>query len=178
MIFKVTGSNFYRITSLWTLESRSFNGFWPNLGVWNLSIFKVKGQCHQVKFVLHSILVNTRINILQWILTKLEINRTGALSGAGMSYPSGAPQFTPGFKWGSCYSIFSSMCMFCRSLFVLFLLDIVLSVLRFMDSDYPFGIFQCFFPQINWTIRKLHCLFDDYKRLFYVSGESKLVATA
>jgi hypothetical protein len=39
--------------------------------------------------------------------------------------------------WGSCYSIFSLMCMFCRSLFVLFLLAIVLSVLiRFTDSDY------------------------------------------
>ena len=23
--------------------------------------------------------------------------------------------FTPGFQWGSCYSIFSFMCMFCRS---------------------------------------------------------------
>jgi hypothetical protein len=31
----------------------------------------------------------------------------------------GAPEFTPGFQWGSCYSIFSFMCMFCRSLFVL-----------------------------------------------------------
>jgi hypothetical protein len=35
--------------------------------------------------------------------------------------------------------------MFCRSLFVLFLLAIVLSLLlRFMDSDYPFGIFKHF----------------------------------
>jgi len=33
------------------------------------------------------------------------------------------------------------MCMFCRSLFVLFLLAIVLfGLLRFTDSDYPFGI--------------------------------------
>ena len=39
---------------------------------------------------------------------------------------------------GSCYSIFSFICMFCRSLFVLFLLAIVLSVLlRFTDSDRP-----------------------------------------
>jgi hypothetical protein len=30
-----------------------------------------KGQCHRVKFLLRNILVNTRINILQWILTKL-----------------------------------------------------------------------------------------------------------
>ena len=34
-------------------------------------IFKVKGQCHRVKFLLRNILVKTRINILQWILTKL-----------------------------------------------------------------------------------------------------------
>jgi hypothetical protein len=36
----------------------------------------------------------------------------------------------------SCYSIFSFICMFCRSFFVLFLLAIVLSVLlRYIDSD-------------------------------------------
>ena len=34
-------------------------------------IFKVKGQGHRVKFLQCNILVNTRINILQWILTKL-----------------------------------------------------------------------------------------------------------
>ena len=73
------------------------------------------------------------------------INMTCATSGAGTAYPSGAPEFTTGFQCGSCYSIFSFMCMFCRLLFVLFLLAIVLSVLhRFMDSDYPFGIFKLF----------------------------------
>ena len=36
-----------------------------------------------------------------------------------MTNPSGAHEFTPGFYCGSCYSIFSCMCMFCRSLFVL-----------------------------------------------------------
>jgi len=45
-------------------------------------------------------------------------------------------------------SIFSFICMFCRSLFVLlsfFLLAIVLSVLlRYTDSDYLFGIFKLF----------------------------------
>jgi hypothetical protein len=49
---------------------------------------------------------------------------------------------------GLCYSIFSFICMFCRSLFVLlyfFLLTIMLSVLlRYTDSDYPFGIFKFF----------------------------------
>ena len=35
------------------------------------------------------------------------------------AHPSGAPKFTPGFKCGSCYSIFSFICMFSWSLFVL-----------------------------------------------------------
>ena len=43
------------------------------------------------------------------------------------------------------------MCMFCRSCFVLFLLVIVSSVFRFMDSDYPFGIFKFFIP---WLLMK------------------------
>ena len=34
------------------------------------------------------------------------------------------------------------MCMYCKSLFVA--LAIVLSVLRYADSDYPFGIFKLF----------------------------------
>jgi hypothetical protein len=37
----------------------------------------------------------------------------GATGGAGTTYPSGTPEFTPGFQWGSCYSIFSFICMFC-----------------------------------------------------------------
>ena len=37
------------------------------------------------------------------------------------------------------------LCMFCRSLFVLFLLAFALSVLlRYTDSGYPFGIFKLF----------------------------------
>jgi hypothetical protein len=44
---------------------------------------------------------------------------TGATSGAVTGYPSGAPEFTSDFYWGSFYSIFSFMCMCCRSLFVL-----------------------------------------------------------
>ena len=40
-----------------------------------------------------------------------------ATSGAGTSYQSGSPEFTPRFQWCYCYSIFSFMCMSCRSLF-------------------------------------------------------------
>ena len=51
----------------------------------------------------------------------------------------------PWFLAGLCYSIFSFMSMFCRSLFDLFLLAIVLSVLlQLTDSDYTFGIFKLF----------------------------------
>ena len=31
-----------------------------------------------------------------------EFNKTGSTSGAGTAYPSGAPEFTRGFQWGSC----------------------------------------------------------------------------
>ena len=72
-----------------------------------------------------------------------QINTTGATNGARTAYPSRAPKFIPGFQWGWCYSIFSFMCLFSRSLFVLFLLAIVLSVLRFTplvssNSSYKF----------------------------------------
>ena len=48
-----------------------------------------------------------------------QINTTSATTGAGLAHPSEAHEFTPGFYWGSCYSIFSFICMFFRSLFVL-----------------------------------------------------------
>jgi len=35
---------------------------------------------------------------------------TSGTSGAGTAYPSGAHEFTHGFQWGSCFSIFSVMC--------------------------------------------------------------------
>jgi len=47
---------------------------------------------------------------------------------------------------GSCYSIFSIICMLCRSCFVLlyFFLFGQSVLLRYTDSDYPFGIFKLF----------------------------------
>ena len=48
----------------------------------------------------------------------------------------------PVHYWGSCCSIFSFCVVFCGSLFVP--MAIVLYVLRFTDSDYPFGIFKLF----------------------------------
>ena len=64
-----------------------------------------------------------------------------------LTLPEHLSSFT--FQWGTCYSIFSFMCMFCKQLFVPFLLAIVLPVLRFTNSDYPFGIFKLFRSQLD-----------------------------
>ena len=63
------------------------------------------------------------------------VNKTGATSRAGTAYPS---------EHLSHVARSLVVCvMFCRTLFILFLLAIVLSVfLRFMASDYIFGIFK------------------------------------
>ena len=37
-------------------------------------------------------------------------NTRGVSCGTGTAYPSRAPEFTPGFLWGSCCSIFSFLC--------------------------------------------------------------------
>ena len=55
-----------------------------------------------------------------WFITRFVTRLRCATSGAGPTYPFGAHEFTPGFQWSSCYSIFSFMCTFCISLFVLF----------------------------------------------------------
>ena len=75
-------------------------------------------------------------------------NTTVATSGAGSSYPSGAPEFTPSFQWSSCCSVFSFQCdilylIVCH--LYLFLFGIGLHViLRISASDYPFSIFKLF----------------------------------
>ena len=66
------------------------------------------------------------------------------------NYPVGAPEFTPGFKWGTCYSIFSFMCMFCRSLFILLSFSFghcVVCPSSIYGFWLPFGIFKLFFIQ-------------------------------
>ena len=57
--------------------------------------------------------------------------------GAGTADPSESPEFTAGFQCDRIARSLVFYVVFCRSLFVIFLLVIVLSVfLRFMDSDY------------------------------------------
>ena len=76
-----------------------------------------------------------------------------------VTWSQSGPGFTLGFYWGSCYSIFSCMCMFCRWLFVLlsfYLFTIVFSVLlRYTDSDYPFGIFLLRFWLVDRVARRV-----------------------
>ena len=77
-----------------------------------------------------------------------EINTTGWTSGARTAYPSGTPEFFPGFSEVRVTRSLVLCVMFCRSLFVLlsfFLLAIVLSVLlQITDLDYLFEIFKLF----------------------------------
>ena len=65
---------------------------------------------------------------------------TDVTSGAGTAYPSGAPEFIPGFSGvHATRSLVSYVCFVDRCFsFCTFLLAIVLSVLlRYTDSDYP-----------------------------------------
>ena len=49
--------------------------------------------------------------------------------------------------------IFSFMCMFCRSFFVLFLVIVLSVLLRYTDSDCSFGIFKLFLSLQNSIYR-------------------------
>jgi hypothetical protein len=73
-------------------------------------------------------------------------NTTGTTCGAGIAYPSGAPEYTSDLY--SEVRVARSLVfyiMFCKSLFVLFLFAIVLFVcLRVTISDYHFGIINIF----------------------------------
>ena len=94
-------------------------------------------------------------------------NTMGATSGAGNAYPSGAPEFTPSFS-GVCVtrSLVLCVCFVDRCLsFCLFHLAIVVSVLRFTDYHYPFGIFKFFLKELT-----VYCRNSRFKKIktFYI----------
>jgi hypothetical protein len=64
------------------------------------------------------------------------------ICGAEISFPFGAPAFNPEFSGVSVDRSFAFSVVFCRSLFALFLLTIVLSVFPVTASCYPFDIFK------------------------------------
>jgi hypothetical protein len=67
-------------------------------------------------------------------------------SGAGTAYPSGAPEFTPGFSGVRVTrSLVLCVCFVDRCWsFCTFSFGHCIVLLRYMDSDYPFGIFKIF----------------------------------
>ena len=78
-------------------------------------------------------------------------NTIGVTSGAGTVYPSGSPEFTPLFFWGSSCSIlnlyFSVCCVVDHCLFI-WQLYCVSFDWRFMIT--PFGIFKLFSRYVNF----------------------------
>ena len=83
---------------------------------------------NKTNYLVVSYLVNVTFlgekNIIHWACNKS--NTTGATSGVGTDYPSGAPEFTPGFQWVHVARSLVFLVVFCKLLFVL--LAIVLSV--------------------------------------------------
>ena len=125
---------------------------------------------------------------------------TGATSGTRTAYPSGAPDFSPDFCWGSSYSIFSFMYMLCGSLFVLlyfffwplcclffFDLRILITPLVYFNhcvvcssSIYgfwlpPFDIFQLFFGIFVFLLsfHYFYCAFGNSKMITMLSCRKK-----
>jgi hypothetical protein len=73
-------------------------------------------------------------------------NTMGVTSGVRSAYPSAAPEFIPSFSVVRVVRSLMFGAVFCRSLFVLVPLAIVLSVLLFTAFD-PFGILKHFLRQ-------------------------------
>ena len=73
--------------------------------------------------------------IFKYIVVTRLTRRVSLTSVAGTAYLSGAPEFTPGFQWGSCYSIFCfCVCFVDRCLYFFFW---PLSCLFFFDIRIP-----------------------------------------
>ena len=70
------------------------------------------------------------------------ITRSVSLSGARTAHPSGVSEFTTGFSGVRVAWIFVFYVAFC-TIFCLFVFFLSV-LLRFTDSDYPFGIFKLF----------------------------------
>ena len=66
--------------------------------------------------------------------------------------------------WGSCCSIYMFCVVFCRSLFVLFHLVIVLSVLRFTNYDYLFSIVKLLIRFV--CISRQYILYNGVTQIF------------
>ena len=96
----------------------------------------------------------------------LNSNMTGVTSGAGTANLPEHLSSTPGFSGVRVAQYLVFCVVFCRSLLVLFLLALVLSVLYFTASDYNFGIFKLFFENIklNSTVQLFSILIPHCRK--------------
>jgi len=93
-------------------------------------------------------------------------NTTCVVSGAGTACPSWVSEFTPVFSGVRTVQSLVYYVVFCRLLFVLFLLAIVWSVLlRFTASDYLFGILDLRFSLSLWYLQTFLLSVKQYSRL-------------
>ena len=89
----------------------------------------------------------------QMMFMSLNSNTTGVTCGARTANPSGAHEFTPGIKWGSCCSIFSFLCNVLQILFSnsLVVLHVFLAVReKFVPSHVIF-----LFSVSDWIFERL-----------------------
>jgi len=124
--------------------------------MWNVSHKwrRVCSVCHNHNSVISSFKAYHRVCY--------KSNTKSATCGAGAACRSGAPECIPTYVARSL--VFFAV--FCRSSLVLFLLTIVLSVLRFAASVYPFGIFQLFlsFKKYNITVSMISKIMEEILR--------------
>ena len=106
-------------------------------------------------------------------------NTTGATSEAGSAYPSGAPEITPSFRWGSCYLFFSFLCcvmctIVCLFVFFIFIHGVV-SLFSIYEFDCPSGIFRPFFvthPHVKTVVSTknwVDCWLSSFVTVFTLS---------
>ena len=95
-------------------------------------------------------------SIITYHLVCNKNNTTGATTGKGTVYPSGAPEFTPGFKWGSCLLNSRSLFVLLSFLTVLYVLRYTASIIRLISSFklskiwiYHLILFPVLFVSIN-----------------------------
>ena len=65
---------------------------------------------HKIYFSVHVLFILFCIYLRILMFVSFNSNATGVTSGAGPANPPGAPEFTSGFSWCSCCSIFWFLC--------------------------------------------------------------------
>jgi hypothetical protein len=116
---------------------------WHGWSLWNIGVTNDQGYLPLVvstsrSFLVHELSPGCNYN-----------NATGVSSGAGTAYPSGAPEFIPvlsGFVLLDLRSLVLCVCFVdtCLSICLFSVGHFVVVLLRYINSDNPFGIFKLF----------------------------------